>query len=268
VCSRMKEEKGDQNGNTRSGYEGIGRFYDLFADNSDIPFFLKYAKKIGSPILDLAAGTGRITFALAKDGHEVVALESSQSMLDVAKQKLTLASPDIANKVILVEGDMTNFNLERKFELVIIPNSIGHAITTEEQLSTLKCIRNHLTDSGIFILDIYPGEMQYEHAEFKENPVPLSDGTTVERHGEIHSNMLTQIMTVNLQYIVRDSEQNVIEEVEVVSSASLLYNKDIDLLISLSEFVVVDELGGFDGQSYSSESGRRILFLKKSKEKR
>ena len=245
----------------------MGRFYDLFVDNSDIPFFLNYAKKIGSPILDLAAGTGRITFALAEDGHEVVALESSQSMLDVAKQKLKHASADIANKVILVEGDMTNFNLERKFELVIIPNAIGHAITTEEQLSTLQCIRTHLTDSGTFILDIYPGENQYEHAEFKENPVPLLDGTTVERHGEIRSDMLNQIMTVNLQYIVRDSEQNILEEVEVVSSAALLYNKDIDLLISLSGFVVVDELGGFDGHPYSSESGRRILILKKSKEK-
>jgi len=263
----MREEKGDQNGNARSGYEGVGRFYDLFADNSDIPFFLKYAKKIGSPILDLAAGTGRITFALAKDGHEVVALESSQSMLDVAKQKLKHASPVIANKVILVEGDMTNFNLERKFELVIIPNSIVHAITTEEQLSTLQCIRNHLSDSGVFILDIYPGEMQYEHAEFKENPVSLPDGTTVERRGAIRSDMLSQIMTVNLQYIVRDSEQNIIEEMEVVSSAALLYNRDVDNLINRSGFVVVDEFGGFDGQSYSSESGRRILILKKSKEK-
>jgi len=261
----MREEKRDQNG--RSGYDGVGRFYDLFADNSDIPFFLKYAKKIGSPILDIAAGTGRITFALAKDGHEVVALENSQSMLEVAKHKLDQASSIIANKVILVEGDMTNFNLERKFELVIIPNSIVHAVTTEEQLSTLQCIHNHLSDSGVFILDIYPGEMQYEHAEFKENPVSLPDGTTVERRGAIRSDMLSQIMTVNLQYIVRDSEQNIIEEMEVVSSAALLYNRAVDNLISRSGFVVVDEFGGFDGQSYSSESGRRILILKKSKEK-
>lgn len=261
----MQEEECDRNG--RSGYEGVGRFYDLFADNSDIPFFLKYAQNIGSPILDLAAGTGRITFALAKEGHEVVALENSQSMLEVAKQKLDQASSVIANKVILVEGDMTKFNLERKFELVIIPNSIGHAVTTEEQLSTLQCIHNHLTDSGIFILDIYPGEMQYEHAEFKENPVSLPDGTIVERRGAIRSDMVNQIMTVNLQYIVRDSEQNIIEEMEVVSSAALLYNRDIDNIISRSGFVVMDEFGGFDGQSYSSESGHRILILKKSKEK-
>ena len=146
--------------------------------------------------------------------------------------------------------------------------TIGHAITTEEQLSTLQCIRNHLTDSGVFLFDVYPGDKQYEHAEFKENPVSLPDGTTVERHGEIHSNMLDKIMTVDLQYTVRDPEGNILEEVEVASSNALLFDRDVDHLISLSGFVVVDELGGFDGQSYSSESGRRILFLKKSKEKR
>ncbi len=56
----------------------------------------------------------------------------------------------------------------------------------------------------------------------------MPDGTTVERQGEIRSNLLSKIMTVNLQYIVRDTEQNIIEEVEVVSSAALLYNKDIE----------------------------------------
>ena len=267
VCSGMREEKGGFNGNSRSGYEGVGRFYDLFADNADIPFFLKYAKKIGFPILDLAAGTGRITFALAKEGHEVVALESSQSMIEVAKQKLKNSSPAIANKVTLVEGDMTNFNLKKKFELILIPNSFGHAITAEEQLSTLRCVHNHLTTSGIFILDIFLGEMQYEHAEFKENPVPLPDGTTVERRGEIRSDMQDQIMKLNLQYIVRDSEHNILEEVEVVSSMSLLSNRNVDLLVRRSGFVVEEELGGFDGQAYSLESGLRILILKKSKEK-
>jgi ubiquinone/menaquinone biosynthesis C-methylase UbiE len=71
-----------------SGYEGVGEFYDLFADNTDIPFILEFARKTGSPILDLAAGTGRVTFALAQEGFDVVALEQSQSMLAEAKEKL------------------------------------------------------------------------------------------------------------------------------------------------------------------------------------
>ena len=85
IVHRMNARKNDNYDSTLSGYEGIGQFYDLFADNSDIPFFLKYAKRIGSPILDLAAGTGRVSFALAEEGYEVVSLEQSPSMLDIAR---------------------------------------------------------------------------------------------------------------------------------------------------------------------------------------
>ena len=248
---------------TKSGYEGIGRFYNLFADDSDIPFFLKYAKKQGAPILDIAAGAGRVSFALASGGFEVVALEISPSMLEVARNRLESMDQSVANKVTIIEGDMTNFNLDRKFSLVIIPSSFSHALTKDAQLSTLQCIHDHLSDSGIFILDIYPGAIQHEHAGFRENPVLLPDGTTVEREGEIKSDMLRQIMELNLRYIVRDSDQNIIEEVNVESSAALLFDREVDLLIRQSGFEIEKELGGFDESAYTPESFRRILILKK-----
>lgn len=249
-----------------SGYEGVGHFYDLFADNSDIPYFLESAKRYGSPILDLAAGTGRISIALARNGFVVVALEQSHSMLQVAREKLESESQDIANRVTLVEGDMTQFNLDRKFPLIIIPNSIGHAITTDDQISTLQCIRKHLTDTGTFILDLYPGAMQYEHAEFKENPIALPDGSTVERHGEIYSDMLSQIMKMNLKYIVRDKNQDIIEEVNVESSMALLFNREVDLLVQLTGFEIEKEFGDFVGSPYTLDCWHRILILKKSNE--
>ena len=251
---------------TKSGYEGIGRFYDLFADDPDIPFFLKYAKKLEGPILDIAAGAGRVTFALANEGYNVVALDESSSMLEVARNRLESMDPSIANNVTIIEGDMTKFKLDQVFPLVIIPSSFGHALTTDAQLSTLQCIHNHLADNGVFILDIYPGAIQHENAGFRETPVLLPDGTTVEREGEIRSDMLLQIMDLNLRYIVRDSDQHIIEEVSVESSAALLFNREVDLLIRLSGFEIEKEFGGFDESAYTPESFRRILILKKSKE--
>jgi len=250
----------------KSGYEGIGRFYNLFADDSDIPFFLKYAKKLGSPVLDIAAGTGRVSFALAGEGYEVVALDQSPSMLEVARNLLESMDQSVAKNVTIIDGDMTNFNLDKTFPLIIIPSSFGHALTKDTQLSTLQCIHDHLTDDGIFILDIYPGAIQHENAGFRENPVLLPDGTTVEREGEIMSDMLRHLMTLKIRYIVRDSDQNIIEEVKVESSAALLFNREVDLLVRLSGFEVEKEFGGFDESAYTPESFRRILILKKSNE--
>jgi hypothetical protein len=48
-------------------YERIADLYDAFVTTDvDIPFFLEEARKAGGPILELMAGTGRLTIPLAQ----------------------------------------------------------------------------------------------------------------------------------------------------------------------------------------------------------
>ena len=249
--------------NLGPGYEGIGPFYDLFSDNSDIPFYIQYARETGSPILDLAAGTGRVTFALAQDGHEVVALDNSPSMLAVAREKLKMEPSEISQRISIMEGDMTDFVFNQKFKLIIIPSSFGHALTTDAQLSTLTCINKHLDDSGIFLLDLFPGASQHEHATFVNGPFPFSNNRTAERHGEIHSDFINQLMRVDLRYIIRNQNEQIINEIQVVSSAAIIFNREIDLLLRMTGFEVLDEFGTFEGDPYTSDCGRRVLILRK-----
>lgn len=245
------------------GYESVGEYYDLFADNTDLPFYIECAKQHGSPILDLAAGTGRVTFALANEGFEIVALEQSQSMLSIAQKKLREASPEVARRITLVEGSMIDFSFDKKFSLIIVPNSFGHVMNTNEQLSTLKCVREHLLDNGRFVLDLYPAALQYQNATFDDTPVQLENGCTVSRSGKIQSDFSRQLMRVDLQYTVRNSDGAIIDKVNVVSGASLIFNREADLLIRLSGFVVEDIYGDFGRSPYMPDSGRRIFILHK-----
>ena len=263
----MPEEKGDIFSNLVPGYEGVAKFYDLFADNSDIPFYLKYARKTGSPILDLAGGTGRVAFALAQDGFEVTILDNSPSMLAVARKKLERISNDIAKRITLIEGNMASFKIAQKFALIIIPNSFGHALTPEDQLATLCCIKSHLRDNGLFILDLFVGEHQYAHALFQDSPAPIENNQTVERHGEITSDNNRKLMHLDLHYIIKKADGSAVETIEVTSGAALLFKEDVDSLLRTSGFGVTEELGGFNEEFYTVESGRRILILKKSREK-
>ena len=141
--------------NLRGGYEAAAEFYDLFANNEDIPFYLNYAKQQGSPILDLAAGTGRVTLKLAEAGYVVVALEKSSAMLNVARERLLAATDDIQSRVTIIDGDFTEFSIDQTFSLIIIPASFGHALTSNEQLSALNSMHRHLKDDGLLILDLF-----------------------------------------------------------------------------------------------------------------
>jgi SAM-dependent methyltransferase len=260
----LSEKDEDPYNNLAPGYDDVGEFYDLFADNSDLPLYLKYADMCGSPILDLASGTGRVSIALAKVGYDVVALEQSQSMLEVARSQLDRLPKQVANRITLVEGSMIDFSLNQEFSMIIIPTSFGHALTYEDQLSTLRCVHNHLVDDGLFIIDLFPGEMQYERASFEDTPVPTSNGHTVSRSGTIQSDMEKKLMRMDLQYTVRDSDGLIIKQVDVVSGAALIFNRDADKLVQEAGFEVVDELGDFEGAPYSPDSGRRILVLRRT----
>jgi SAM-dependent methyltransferase len=246
-----------------SGYEGVGEYYDLFADNLDFPFFLDYAMRVGSPILDLAAGTGRVSFALAREGFEVVALERSKSMLAVARKKQQAASKEVAKRVQLIEGTMKDFSLNEKFALILVPNSFGHLLTRDDQLSMLRCVKKHLNPDGLFVLDLYPGEHQYEQARFEDRAAKLPDGRTVTRYGEITSDFEKKLMRVELRYIVRSPDGIMIDEINVVSGAALIFKNEADNLVNTSGFHIVDEFGDFEKNPFTLDSGRRIFILSK-----
>jgi SAM-dependent methyltransferase len=246
-----------------SGYEGVGEFYDLFADNTDLPFFLEFARKTGSPILDLAAGTGRVAFALAQEGFEVVALEHSVSMMAEARKKLENSTTEVQNRVTLVEGSMNDFSLNQKFPLIIVPNSFGHLLTTGDQISAIQCVKDHLTDNGLFILDLYPGEHQYEDAKFEDVLATLPNGRTITMSGVIKSDFQKQLMRVNLRYTVRDVDGQVINEIDVVSGVALHMNREVDLLVEMSGLRIENEFGDFEKNPYTPDSGRRIFVLRK-----
>jgi SAM-dependent methyltransferase len=246
------------------GYEGIAEYYDYFADNEDLPLYLKYARQQGSPVLDLAAGTGRVSFVLARAGFAVTALENSPSMLAEFRRRQSQMPKDPATLVDVVEGDMRDFSLGRRYSLVIIPGSLGHAMTSEQQISTLKCIRNHMKRDAIFILDLYPGALIPERSSFSEVPVQLPDGRLVVRSGIVSCDMVRQVMSAELTY-KESSPAGAGEgrETHVKSHAAVIFNREADLLVRIAGLHVIAELGGFDGKPYEPESSRRILILRK-----
>ncbi len=89
------------------------RFYDWsYGDREeDIPFYVSLARECGSPVLEVACGTGRVLIPLAREGFEVVGLDFSEHMLAIAREKLEKESPEVRSRVSLVQADMREFDL-------------------------------------------------------------------------------------------------------------------------------------------------------------
>lgn len=99
----------------------------------DIPFYLQHARQCGSPILELACGTGRVLIPLAKAGFEMYGVDFSENMLAVCHRKVM--ENGVADRVHLSRADMASFDLPRKdFAFVYIPvRSFMHLFTMADR---------------------------------------------------------------------------------------------------------------------------------------
>ena len=87
----------------------------------DVAFYRDAAREFGDPVLELGCGTGRITMALAERGKRITGLDLSERMLERAVKKRAELRVEARERVHLVQGDMTRFELGEKFRLIIIP---------------------------------------------------------------------------------------------------------------------------------------------------
>jgi SAM-dependent methyltransferase len=142
--------------------------YDAYTDatiDGDVDFYVEEARRAGAPVLELGCGTGRILLPVAAAGLDVVGLDRAPSMLAVAREKVARLGPGVRRRIELIEGDMRQFSLGRRFNLVTIPyRAFLHLLTDEDQRRALACIREHLADGGRLALNVFDPSLSVIHA--------------------------------------------------------------------------------------------------------
>jgi len=134
-----------------AGYEALAPFYDAVqGDRAEHAVFLRGLIEEHHPsartILELACGTGSILKQL-QPHYEVAGLDLSAPMLEVAAEKVP--------GVRLVEGDMTRFSLDERFDVVLcVYDSINHLLDFAQWQDVFARAHQHLNHGGIFVFDI------------------------------------------------------------------------------------------------------------------
>ncbi len=170
-------------------YNGFAEYYHYHqkaVGRDDIRFYTELSRSKGGRVLEVGCGTGRTLIPCAQAGAEIVGLDLSEDMLSFCKREIEKESPEVQQRIKLVRGDMTNFKLDEKFDLITTPfRPFQHLGTVEEQLACLSCIREHLAPGGTFVLDIFDPDLEFltdtdRASEFgDEPPFILTDGREV-----------------------------------------------------------------------------------------
>lgn len=175
-------------------YAAIAPYYDLEFDefDADVDLYLGYAERVGSPILELGCGTGRLLVPLARAGHEVGGIDYSESMISIARRRLQRAGFD---DVEIRRGEMTDLSAypAGAYRLVLCAiNSFLHLPDRAAQLAALSGARRILHDDGLLVLDVFqptPGVLQSMDDQLRlDGHWSLPDGSQLDRlsHRRLH----------------------------------------------------------------------------------
>ncbi len=218
--------------------------YGTGAISGDLEFYLGCAQRYGGPILEMAAGTGRLTIPLAEAGFDVTGLDISAAMLDMAKAKLA-NRPEIANRIEWHEADMRSFALNRDFALAIVPaRSLHHVIAPEDQRAVLQCLRRHLKPGGHLIIHLFDPDFDRLVAEKPPAPTVREAGEAPNIHTirrttlSCRCDFLRQTMTEVMLLELLDPRGQVIAQEETSWTLRWIPQQEMAYLLELCGFKV------------------------------
>ena len=160
-------------------YTGFAEVYDVFQDNvpyeewcSYVTGLLKEYQVMDGLVLDLGCGTGSLTGLMARSGYDMIGIDNSGEMLQIAMNKRNASGLDI----LYLLQDMRGFELYGTVKAVIsICDSMNYIMEYQELVEVFRLVNNYLDPKGVFIFDL---NTEYKYREL------LADNTFAEDREE------------------------------------------------------------------------------------
>ncbi len=233
-----------------------GRHYDAQQKDFsvDIPFYLEQSVNYGDPVLELACGTGRVSIPIAKSGFDVTGIDISSGMLNSA----AVDAAEAGAKINFIKGDIRNFEIDKKFNLVIFPfNSIAHLLDLESVNGCLNSVRKHLLPDGRFIVDFFNPDFKYftrdQSVSYPVGAYPDPDtGEKVILTENNFYDRATQINHVKWHYKIGDRDFS--EDLDM----RIFYPRELQALLIHAGFKIEHIYGNFDRAEFNTGSPKQI----------
>ena len=139
-------------------YEDFALVYDTFMDEtpydewcSRILSVLRQAGIEDGLVLDLGCGTGSMTERLARAGYDMIGVDLSGRMLDIALKKKEKSGLDI----LYLQQDMREFELYGTVRAVVsVCDSMNYLTEYRDLVKVMGLANNYLDPGGVFIFDL------------------------------------------------------------------------------------------------------------------
>ncbi|QES48797.1 class I SAM-dependent methyltransferase [Streptomyces venezuelae] len=128
-------------------------YHDLSVrDTHEVRELIAQVRRTPGDVLELAAGSGRLTLPLLALGRSVTALELSEGMLGLLAERLAESPARLRERCTPVHGDMSSFALGRRFDVIVLGTTTISLLDAAGRAGLYAAVREHLAPGGRFLL--------------------------------------------------------------------------------------------------------------------
>jgi SAM-dependent methyltransferase len=212
-------------------------------------------------VLEVACGTGRILLPTMQAGVDIDGFDLLPGMLDVLRRKARA----LGLEPRVVEADMRDFTMPRKYRLVTIPfRAFMHLLETADQLRALRCIREHLEPGGALVFNVFhpnlsalanPGDRIYADRTIVD---PDTGVTRVLHVVSMEVDPVRQVNHIERELHVLDAAGQVVERNPHRFDMRWLFKAEMELLLGAAGFQRRDVRGDFEDGPLTAESADMV----------
>jgi ubiquinone/menaquinone biosynthesis C-methylase UbiE len=215
-------------------YASIDKDYAAEASQAH-RFIQKHKQTKGKQLLDVACGTGFHASLLSKY-YQVEGLDLDAKMLAVAKKKHP--------KIRFHQGDMTDFNLKKQFDVIVcLFSSIGYVRTKSRLQKSIKTMSGHLLPGGVLLVEPWFTPEQWNPGRAFMTQVNKPDLKIVRMS---HSGQRGKISILEFQYLVGTSKG--IEHSLEIHELGLFTHREYMDAFKASGLSITHDAEGLDGR--------------------
>ena len=257
---------------SREHYEDAELYdFEYRRRRQDVSFYRRLAREAcgGRPgtILELACGSGRLTTALARDGHQVVAVDLSRAMLARLAARVERLPRVVRDRIVPVHADMRTFAAAARFPFVVSAfNSFEHLYTSVEVAACLARVQGALAPGGRFAFDVQNPNLEWLTRDPEKRWARTAFKHPVTGRKLVYStnhdyDPVSQIALIRLYYeAVGPGPQR---ERVVHLSQRKFFPAELEALVSHAGFTVLRRYGDFLGSDLTGDAESQILVCRR-----
>lgn len=237
-------------------FDEVARYYDLHVRTEiDLPFWVEEARRHPGRRLELMCGTGRITLALLRAGHQVTGVDYSAGLLARFREKL--AAEGLAAEVL--ELDVRRLAVAQPYDWIYLGfHSFSELVTLPEQREVLERVHAALAPAGRFTCALHNARIrgpQLDGAwrDLGVFDVPWSGGTLVVR-ARYELDAATGIATGEQHYRELDARGALAREVHLPVRFALPTPEAFVRLAGEAGLLPVDAWGSYQHEPFDAET--------------